>query len=900
MADTAGARIAPAVRSRRGIIGAVIDVDAALSTLSLEDKCRLVAGETNWRTKAYPEAGIPQLKMSDGPTGLRGEGHGSSGTPGVAVPAGITLGATWDPALVAEIGDLLGKEAVRKRAHVILGPTVNLHRTPVGGRTFECYGEDPELSGALAVGYVRAVQAHDVAVTVKHFVCNDTEIDRMTVNVVVDERPLRELYLRPFEMAVRRAGAWGIMSAYNRVNGDHAAENRRLLTDVLRGEWGFDGYVVSDWFGVHHTVPAANAGLTLEMPAPVRVYGSKLADAVGRGEVTEETVDGLVRDLLNVMNRTRADERSADEAEESVDDPDERALTRRAAIGGTVLLRNAHVESLGRPVLPVPAAGLRTVAVIGPNATIDRSMGGGSASLTPFEHRTLLEALTDRLAEVAPGAEVTHRPGVRIDRLTPLASKRRLRTPGGDPGLRVEYVNGRDWDAPTAVEATSGSSMIRFFGTTPDEVDATAFGARVSGSYVPEVDGPHEIGVVSTGPVVMTATTAADGTVSVVDDPEMRLPRTREFFGYGSEESTAVVECVAGEPVEFAVKWRTAAENGFAALRIGVRPPDPADLFEQAVAAAEAADLAVVVVGTNDEWETEGFDREFMELPGEQDRLVEAVVAANRNSVVVVNAGSPVAMDWAADDHDAPAPAVVTSFFAGQEQAEAMVDVLLGVSDPGGRLPTTYPKRLADTPAVDHHEPTRPDDGPPQQRYEEGLFIGHRHYERAGVEPRFWFGHGLSYGDASWGEATASATSIAAAALADVVPGSADPDGVGAQDEASPDAGSASGSDGGTITVEVPVTTSGDRGSTVVVQGYVAPIDAPVERPARELKAWAKLHVAPGATETATLHFGESAFHHWDLDAGSWTVAPGDYDLVVARSASPDAEHQRIRVTVTD
>ena len=186
----------------------MIDIEAALGTLSLDDKCRLVAGETTWRTHAFPEAGIPQLKMSDGPTGLRGEGHGSAGTPGVAVPAGITLGASWDPDLLAEIGDLLGKEARRKRAHVLLGPTVNLHRTPVGGRTFECYSEDPELSGALAASYVRAVQAHDVAVTVKHFVCNDTEIDRMTVNVDVDERPLRELYLRPFERAVKEGGAW--------------------------------------------------------------------------------------------------------------------------------------------------------------------------------------------------------------------------------------------------------------------------------------------------------------------------------------------------------------------------------------------------------------------------------------------------------------------------------------------------------------------------------------------------------------------------------------------------------------------------------------------------------------------------------------------------------------------
>ena len=257
----------------------VIDIDAALTSLSLSDKCHLVAGRTTWETRAFPEAGIPAIKMSDGPTGIRGEGHGGSGTPGVAVPAGITLGASWDPALLGEIGSLLGLEARRKRAHVLLGPNVNLHRTPVGGRTFECYSEDPELTAALATEYVRGVQSHDVAVTVKHFVCNDTEIERMTVDVQVDDRTLRELYLRPFEATVRDAGAWGIMSAYNRLNGEFCAHHRGLLTDILRTEWGFDGFVVSDWFGVHEATPAANAGLNIEMPAPVRVYGDKLVAA---------------------------------------------------------------------------------------------------------------------------------------------------------------------------------------------------------------------------------------------------------------------------------------------------------------------------------------------------------------------------------------------------------------------------------------------------------------------------------------------------------------------------------------------------------------------------------------------------------------------------------------------
>ncbi len=709
----------------------MIDIDAALAALSLDDKCRLVAGQTTWRTQAFPEAGIPQLKMSDGPNGVRGEGHGGSGTPGVVMPSGITTGATWDPDLVAELGALIGTEALRKGAHIVLGPTVNLHRTPVGGRTFECYSEDPELTGALASAWVRGVQSHDVAVTVKHFVANDTEIERMTVDVDVDERTLRELYLRPFERTVTEANAWGIMSSYNKIAGEHAAQNRRLLTEILRDEWGFDGFVVSDWYGVHDAVTAANAGLDLEMPGPVRIYGNKLVAAVERGDVDEAQVDRLVRNLLVLANRVRADERPVDVAEQSVDDPTERALTRRAAIAGTVLLRNEPIDVSGTtaPVLPIDPSTLQRVAVIGPNADIDRCMGGGSASLTPFGHRTLLAALTDRIGPGTPtGAEIVYEPGVRIDRLTPVVRKGQLISPTGERGLTVSYVNGSDWTGDAVLEQPSPSTLVRFFGSVPEGVDPLKFAARVEGSFLPEVDGPHTIGVVTTGPMAVAVDTG-DGLQEVLADRDMTLPRSEEFFGYGSIEVMHTIECRAGDAVPLHIGFATASGNGFAAIRVGIRPPEPADLMDRAVAAAADADAVVVMVGTNDEWETEGHDRTTMDLPGRQDELVGRVVAANPNTAVIINAGSPVTMDWAEPGDPGAAPAVLTSFFAGQEQAEALVDVLLGVADPGGRLPTSIPKRLADHPAYVHHHPDHDSTGGGTQRYGEGLFMGYRGYD---------------------------------------------------------------------------------------------------------------------------------------------------------------------------
>jgi len=835
----------------------VIDIDAALSALSLTDKCRIVTGKNTWRTVAFPEAGIPAIKMSDGPNGIRGEGHGGGGTPGVVVPAGITLGATWDVELLGEIGSLLGIEARRKGAHVLLGPNVNLHRTPIGGRTFECYSEDPELSGALAASYVQGVQSHDVAVTVKHFVCNDTEIERMSVDVQIDDRPLRELYLRPFERAVKEGGAWGIMSAYNKLNGEHAAQHRGLLTDILRTEWGFDGFVVSDWFGVHEAVSAANAGLNIEMPAPVRVYGKKLEDAVERGDVTEAQVDLLVRDILVLANRVKADERDANAEEESVDEPNERALTRRAATAGTVLLRNDPVAVLANsPVLPLDASSLTSIAVLGPNATIDRSMGGGSASLVPLGHRTLLDALTDRIGPDSPtGAAVNFEPGVRIDRLTPVVLKNQLRQPDGEPGLRIEYANGRDWNGDTVVVQPAPTSMIRFFGSTPDGVDPRGFSTRISGSFIPDSDGAHVVGIVSTGPFTMAANGA-----TLVEDPLMELPRSEEFFGYGSIEATATLECTAGTPVELDVRWATSEVNGFAALRVGIRSPEPADLMDRAVAAAAAADVAVVMVGTNDEWETEGFDRTTMDLPGRQNELVRRVVAANPRTVVIVNAGSPVTMDWADPSDPGSATAILTPFFAGQEQAEALTDILLGDADPGGRLPITVPVRLADHPAYLHHRPDHDGEGNGTQRYAEGLFVGYRHYDATDTPVRFPFGHGLSYGDATWGDAVLDAESRG-------------------------------------VTVTVPITCTSDRAATVVVQGYVEAVAPGYMRPRLELKAWDKLTVEPGTTVNAVLELDPAAFRRWDTAADDWRLEPGEYDIVLAASAND--ERQRHRVTIS-
>ena len=793
--------------------------------LTLEEKCRLLGGASTWRTHAIDGAGVPAVKMSDGPAGVRGDGLGAVGTPGVVVPSGIALGATWDPGLVGRLGVILGREARRRRAHVLLAPTINLQRTPIGGRVFECLSEDPELTARLAVAYVREVQSQEVAVAVKHFVVNDTERDRFTVDVHADERTLRELYLRPFEAVVTEAQPWGLMSAYNQLDGIHCSEHRWLLTEVLRDEWGFDGFVVSDWFGFHDTAASANAGLTMPMPGPHTPYGDALVTAVEQGDVDEVTVDGLVAEVLRLVERTGAVERSSEAAEESVDDPGERATCRAAVAAGTILVRNEDAT--------LPLAAGADVVVIGVNAADTRIMGGGSASLEPLPHRSILDGLRER------DLTVTYEEGVRIDRMAPPASATHLRTPDGDPGLVVTYRNGTDADGPVVHTEVATSSALRWFGSTPPGVDPNAFHVTIEGSFVPWTSGPHTISAVSTGP---SSVVVRDE--HVLDDPEGTGPRGDFFFGLGSAEHLATQDMEEGVAAPFRA-WLVGA-GGFAGVRLGFLPPDDPERVDRAVAAAAAADVAVVVVGTNDEWETEGEDRTTIALPGEQDEVVRRVAAAAARTVVVVNTGSPVAMPWR-DEVDA----ILVAHFGGTAMGEGVADVLVGDVDPGGRLPTTWPHRLEDAPAWPHYLPV---DG--VQAYGEGLAMGYRGHPA----PLFPFGHGLSYGDAIWQDADVPASVVA----------------------------------GEDLELHVPVEATGDRDATVVVQAYLGPtVDGD---PAMRLAGFTKAVVRAGDTDRIPVTVPAASFRRWDPDAGAWTVDPGPRELHLARSATDIVQSHTIEI----
>ena len=706
--------------------------DATVKELTLEEKVSLLAGSDWWHTPGVERLGILPIKVSDGPCGARGR-ESTGGPRSANFPCGTALASTWDVDLVHEVGQALGQETKTKGAHVLLAPTVNIHRSPLAGRNFECYSEDPFLSARMAVAYITGVQSQGVGTSVKHFVANDSEFERHTISSEVDERTLREISLVPFEAAITEAQSWSIMSAYNKINGTYAADHHELLTTILKDEWGFDGFVVSDWFGSQSTVDAANAGLDLEMPGPPRWWGQPLLDAVQAGDVAEAVIDDKVRRLLLLRERAKVTVGPTDLAEGSENRPEHQALARRAATEAFVLLKNDG------DALPLDLVGVKTVALIGPNAGVARIQGGGSARVRPHYAISPLAGLRAAVAD-RTGVTILHEPGCSIDRSIPM-----LDTRLAPEGLTLELFANPDFEGEPIASTPVDQANFTWWGAAPPEIPDGPFSARLTATIAPTESGAFTFSLTSAGPSRLLL-----DEVEIIDN-RMTVVPGEAFFGRASGPVNNDVELVAGQPRELVVEFSTGPRRrGIHGLQVGVRPQVPTDLIDRAVRAAANADVAVVVVGSNDEWETEGRDRADMELPGDQAELIARVAAANPHTVVVINAGSPVTMDWASD-----VSAILQIWYPGQELGNALADVLSGVSEPGGRLPTTFPVRLEDTPAFTNYPGERG-----RVVYGEGVFVGYRWYDARDIEPLFPFGHGLSYTTFEYGEVRLSATEL--------------------------------------------------------------------------------------------------------------------------------------------
>jgi beta-glucosidase len=797
------------------------EIASRLAQLSLEQKVGLMTGADIWALHPIREIGLRRLVTSDGPAGVRGETWDER-SPSANVPSPTSLAASWDPVAVERMGRLLASEARRKGVDVLLAPTVNLHRTPYGGRHFECFSEDPELTAVIGTAYVAGLQAEGVAATVKHFVANDSETDRFSVNALVEERVLRELYLTPFERIVA-AGAWAVMAAYNKVNGTTMTENP-LQREVLKDEWGFDGLIVSDWYATRSVAAAGEDLLDLAMPGPSSPWTEWLLEAVRSGEVSEAAIDGHVLRILRLAARVGALDglEAATPPARNWSAEELRTELRKASAAGMVLIKNDGT-------LPLQRSSLTQVAVIGPNAATARTLGGGSATVFPPYVSSPLQGLR---AALGGGVEIVHATGVRSSERTEVAPKEVLQLPDGSgPGIEVIF-----FDAAREVgrQQRQAASLIWWGpiqdGLTANDVDHVKLATRLR---VPE-SGRYSVGTSGTGQFRLVI----DG--DVVFDETVDLPPGADVVEAISKppQRLAVVELEAGREVPLELTYRPTSGTGLGAaevtmliVQLNVAPVfDEQAEFDRAVALAADSDVAVVVVGTNEEVESEGFDRTSLALPGRQDELVRAVVAANPRAVVVVNSGAPVLLPWADE-----VAAVLVSWFPGQEFGTALGDVLTGAVEPGGRLPMSWPASEEGLPSV------QPVNG--ELPYEEGLLIGYRWYLATDRAPLFPFGHGLGYTTWSYeGMVT----------------------------------------DGDTATVSVR--NVGDRPGREVVQLYASRPDSDVERAPRWLVGSAIVEAAAGERADAAITVADHNFRHWDDTAHAWTIEPGMYQLQAGRS----------------
>ncbi|MEN8585065.1 glycoside hydrolase family 3 C-terminal domain-containing protein [Burkholderia sp. RS01] len=791
----------------------------------------LTGGLNGWSTTASKEAGVEEMVLLDGPLGLVSKAMDERDT-SLIMPSGTALAATWNPALVSEIGQLVGQQGGERGVSVVLGPNLNLPRSPLSGRAFEMFSEDPYLTGVLGAAWVEGVQSQGVGSCAKHVVANDTETERRRMNSRVEPGTLRETYLRPFETAVRSANPWMLLMAYNRVNGTHCAQHAELI-GILKNDWKYDGVVVSDWFGVDDTVGAANAGLDLEMPGPARYLGARFADAVTAGEVPEPRLHDAVERLTRLADRAGRRTSGTAPVPAFLRSPrEQRDVLCKAAAASFVLLENRD------NLLPLDPARIKTLAVVGPNAAKPCFQGGTFATVRPEGALvTPLEAIREA---VGPDVEVLYAPGAvpsSAMSLTEMGST----APDGTHGVLLEVLSpaaDNGTDDVLYSEVRQASSFV-WFGPVPG-LGADAPGrARITARLTLEAAARWEFGAGGTG----VSSLSVDGK-RVLEVPP---PAPDDVMGVVARADTQQItlDLPAGE-VEVVVEM--AFQPGrVQAITAVAAPGQSSDPLTDAVALAARADAVIVVVGDEQGSSRESADRTTAALDPACDRLVAAVAAVNTETVVVVNASRAVLLPWADD-----VKAVLMAWFPGQEFGRALASVLTGLTAPSGRLPVSFPERDEDIPGWGHGL-----DAELTLEYEASEPMGYRHYQATDRAPRYPFGYGLGYTKFTLVNAVSSRTGLQSGDPADGVEGAL---------------------------VRATVRNAGESAGRDVIQVYGRVTGETGFR----LMGFTAVDVAAGAIVEARIVLDPLGFRRWDASAAHWVTPSGEWELRVARNAADD------------
>ena len=795
------------------------NINKLLQDLTLREKISLMSGFNSWYTNKIDRLGIPSIKMSDGPNGVRGDSN--SGKSSACFPCAISIGSTWDMDLINQLGVALGEEAKVKDVDVLLGPTINIHRHPLGGRHFESFSEDPFLTGKIATEYVQGVQSQDVAACLKHFIGNDTEYERHLVSSNIDEKTLREIYLLPFEMGIKDGNAQVVMSAYNKLNNIYCSSHKELLIDILKDEWGFDGYVVSDWGAALETEENANGGLDLEMPGPGNAWGDKLYAAVTEGKVEEELINDKVRRILNIASFSKRFENPEIKPEESHNTEEHRKLLKKAAAGGMVLLKN-------NDLLPLKS-NIKNLAIIGPNAKEAQIIGGGSASLKPHYQAHPLEAFQSKLGEQT---NISYAKGCHTHKYLPRVNEKFM---DNKEGFLVEYFEGSNFDENLVMqEHLIGNKFWVFEGFAKDviaKLERPDISVRFSCAYTPDISGQHEFEIFGIG----KARFFIDGK-ELIDNWTETTPG-EAFFSFSSDSKKAKINLIEGETYQIEIRYKF--EGNFPAIYIGCQAPDKVNLFDEALNLASESDQVILIVGTNSDWETEGNDRSDFNLPVNQNYLIEEVLKVNPNTLVVLNTGSPVKMPWVDK-----AEAIIQTWFAGQEFGNALVDIVTGAINPSGRLPTSFPKNIEDTPAFSSYPGKDL-----QMNYDEKLLVGYRWYDKKNIQTLFPFGHGLSYTKFDYTDLE-----------------------IDIQAE-------------NTVSCRFSIQNTGQVAGVETAQCYVGFKTDDDSEPVKTLQGFSKIMLDPNDKSKVEISLNPRNFSSWNIEKKSWEVRSGSYKIFIGSSA---------------
>ncbi|KAJ9416863.1 glycoside hydrolase superfamily [Fusarium oxysporum] len=811
----------------------LVDVDHALKELTIEEKVKLLSGKDNWSTYPIERLDIPSLVATDGPHGARGTSF-FNGPLGALLPSATAMGATFDTRLMRSVGNMLAAETMEKGCQILLAPTVCLQRSPLIGRGFEAFGEDPILSGMLASEYINGVQEKGVATSIKHYAAHDQSYMSPEDDLQVAERTLREVHLLPFQLAVKHANPWSFMTSYHRINGVHTSENEWLNTQILRREWEWDGLLMSDWG-----------------------WCDLLHLALMSRKVTKSMINERVRNVVKLVNRVQPAIKHTTPNEEAGDTPTKRALCREVAQGSIVLLKNE------RKVLPLDPSAQQTYGLIGPGVIYPAVSGGGSADLRPYYVQKPLEAIQDVVGreKVRTAVGCYCRPTSRISIFTPPLSEY-VTVPGTDEEGYQLFWYGEDPETNPEAEplhSTTTTQATMYFADSHPSGVPDMYWLRVVTLYRATKTATMHIGlcVMGKGRLYIDGKAAIDLWSS---HPKKTLQTP--MFNQASMELTADLEAHEGQVYEISVllKNETMSSNiggpyvgtsCIGGVRIGCcEKIDPAVALAEAVEVARNVDVPILIAGLNADYETEAVDRHDLELPPGINELVRRVIEANPKTIIVNQSGCPVTMPWVNN-----ASTLVQAWFGGQETGNAIADVLFGRYNPSGRLSITFPRRLEDTPSFLSFGK-----GVRHMYYGEGVFIGHRYYEKLRNDPLFYFGFGLSYTTFEYSNLQ----------LPEVVD-------LGDNGER-------------TFNVSVDVMNTGDMDGHEIVQLYVSDIECATLRPCKELKGFAKLWVPKGGKVKATISLDKYAVSYWDEEEKKWLAEKGTFKVVISRSADPKDE----------